>query len=1210
MEKTKCLTQLDVKLLQVMVLLLCHWFILPTAGIRASIPPGPGYKTASDSQKPVIIFKADDFGNDTASRRFIDYLETHPHLRASLGINAYRLLEDSFRERLIELSQNPQLEIWNHGWTHSCVRDGMGEFLGKNYEVQLLRLRQSQQLIRDKLGIRCRIFGAPCNGIDENTSRAMADIDEFDIWLYGKSNTNKFCLKRTIDIEYPTMRPNYEKFTAAYNKLDLEHCYYLLLQLHPPWWDDNDWSEFEKILDFLYRQDVVFMTITGYYQSVTETINVSHTGNTGPGSLRKAVDRANQNTLNKKETVIILPAGTYYLSGTGGENNNKGGDLDISADLTIRGAGESETIIDGGGNDRVMDIHNGRVNIVGVTIRGGKSHCGAGIRVEGGIFFIGDSTIAGNSIVDRGAREDIGGGGIYIKGAKATVTRCKIMQNTGASVFGVKGGGVWINHPPSGKPIDIRDTLFENNTANTYSSAPGWGGGAYLQARDTGIEVALINNTFRGNTAGKTGQGEGGGLYLNKIENIALFRNRFLENRASTQGNGFGGALYGCEVAAIAMTNNLLAKNQAATAGEGIYVKGPSTPGSTGSTTWSLLYNTLADNKPANRTTGGECIYVCDYATLDFTGNIISGHTGGITVSGGPGAAAITADYNIFYNTVDAIVGFPVILQNPNLTSEFKLRKNSPAVDAGKAIPAVTRDLDGNVRPTGAGYDIGCREYYAAPAPYIILSRTLFNFAENRGLCTDSQWLRVSQGGAGTLNWQAESTAPWLHVSPADGIANGMVSISVDAADLQPGSYTGSIHITDPQAANSPQTVTVNLEIFEPGLSTAPFGFLESPADGTTGVSGTLPVTGWVLDDIQVESVKIYLEQGEKLVYIGNGFLVEGARPDVEYAYPGYPFCQQAGWGYMMLTNYLPGHGNGAYTIQAAATDREGNCVTLGKATITCDNANAVQPFGALDTPGPGAVFWGGHCTHMGWALCPLPQHIPPDGSTIDVVIDGINRGHPRYGLYRKDIADLFPGYANSNAGGADFKLPANILTEGLHTIHWIVKDSAGHMAGIGSRYFQVNFSDIAAGLNLTPAAYTGQKISLSHTGAFNRDTHNWETLRADLNPVWVAQGDPQNARDQIVYPNTKSNILVKIKEVEWLKIRLSLEKNDITGYMVVGNRLRPLPVGSTLDMQTGTFYWHPGPGFLGKYHLVFLHHDEKNEPVRQDILVEITLKY
>jgi hypothetical protein len=84
----------------------------------------------------------------------------------------------------------------------------------------------------------------------------------------------------------------------------------------------------------------------------------------------------------------------------------------------------------------------------------------------------------------------------------------------------------------------------------------------------------------------------------------------------------------------------------------------------------------------------------------------------------------------------------------------------------------------------------------------------------------------------------------------------------------------------------------------------------------------------------------------------------------------------------------------------------------------------------------------------------------------------------------------------------------------------------------------------------------------------------------------------------------------VKIKEVEWLKIRLSLEKTDITGYMAVGYRLRPLPVGSTLDMQTGTFYWHPGPGFLGKYHLVFLHHDEKNEPVRQDILVEITLKY
>jgi hypothetical protein len=42
------------------------------------------------------------------------------------------------------------------------------------------------------------------------------------------------------------------------------------------------------------------------------------------------------------------------------------------------------------------------------------------------------------------------------------------------------------------------------------------------------------------------------------------------------------------------------------------------------------------------------------------------------------------------------------------------------------------------------------------------------------------------------------------------------------------------------------------------------------------------------------------------------------------------------------------------------------------------------------------------------------------------------------------------------------------------------------------------------------------------------------------------------------------------------------------TGYLVVNGDLRPLPVGSSLD-PAGTFYWHPGPGFFGTYHLLFV---------------------
>jgi hypothetical protein len=41
-------------------------------------------------------------------------------------------------------------------------------------------------------------------------------------------------------------------------------------------------------------------------------------------------------------------------------------------------------------------------------------------------------------------------------------------------------------------------------------------------------------------------------------------------------------------------------------------------------------------------------------------------------------------------------------------------------------------------------------------------------------------------------------------------------------------------------------------------------------------------------------------------------------------------------------------------------------------------------------------------------------------------------------------------------------------------------------------------------------------------------------------------------------------------------------------GYLVVRGELHALPIGSSLD-PSGTFYWHPGPGYFGTYRLVFV---------------------
>ncbi|NIM84094.1 MAG: hypothetical protein GTO20_35335 [Candidatus Aminicenantes bacterium] len=242
------------------------------------------------------------------------------------------------------------------------------------------------------------------------------------------------------------------------------------------------------------------------------------------------------------------------------------------------------------------------------------------------------------------------------------------------------------------------------------------------------------------------------------------------------------------------------------------------------------------------------------------------------------------------------------------------------------------------------------------------------------------------------------------------------------------------------------------------GNDEEPFGSFDTPLDGST-VRSSVAVTGWVLDDVGVESVKIYREgndPGNDLIYIGDAVLVEGARPDVEQAYPTYPMNHKAGWGYMMLTNFLPNGGNGMFTLHAIAKDVSGHTVTLGTKTITCDNANAVKPFGAIDTPAQGGTASGSNFINWGWVLTPRPNSIPTDGSTINVLVDGVHIGHPTYNIYRPDIAALFPGYANSNGAVGYFYLDTTQYEDGVHTIQWTVTDSAGNTEGIGSRYFVI----------------------------------------------------------------------------------------------------------------------------------------------------------
>ena len=221
-------------------------------------------------------------------------------------------------------------------------------------------------------------------------------------------------------------------------------------------------------------------------------------------------------------------------------------------------------------------------------------------------------------------------------------------------------------------------------------------------------------------------------------------------------------------------------------------------------------------------------------------------------------------------------------------------------------------------------------------AAVLSLSKTSLAFGlSSGGTPTPAQAVLVKNIGAEgtTLVWTALSNRAWLLVSPAGGTGNGVLQIGVNGAGLGTGTYTGRITVDDPLAANAPSAIDVRLDIFASGEDAPPFGSFETPIDGAV-VASSLPVTGWALDDIGVDSVRIKrrpvdsdpagIIREDGLVFIGNATFARGARPDVEGKYPNYPLADRAGWGYMLLTNFLPNQGNGTFILVAEAVDTTG----------------------------------------------------------------------------------------------------------------------------------------------------------------------------------------------------------------------------------------------------------------------------------------------
>ena len=464
---------------------------------------------------------------------------------------------------------------------------------------------------------------------------------------------------------------------------------------------------------------------------------------------------------------------------------------------------------------------------------------------------------------------------------------------------------------------------------------------------------------------------------------------------------------------------------------------------------------------------------------------------------------------------------------------------------------------------------------------------------------TGAQSLLVDNNG-GILDWDASSDEGWLSVSPNKGKGSKMIDVSVNPAGLAAGTYSGSLKIAAPDASNGTVTVAVRFTVSGNESSSAPFGAFETPVDGTS-VTGNIPVTGWVLDDIEVTGVTIFREpvgsETGGLKFIGEANLVDDARPDMEATYSDYPLSYRSGWGYLLMTHLLPNQGNGSITLVAKAMDKEGNTITLGNKTITVDNGNEGRPFGAIDTPGYGEHIEGSNFVNFGWALTPQPNTIPTDGSTILVWVDGVPLGHVVYNQYRDDVASMFPGYNNSGGAGGYFYLDTTSLPNGVHTIAWSVTDDGGNSEGIGSRYFTVvNAGNPGKSKSSGMTAGAGNMEDLGQI--VPRQTTQKET-------GFMKRGFRPDAGSEVLSTDENGIAGVMISEMERLEVGLG---NPIAAaYLVTANGdLKNLPTGSTVESSSGRFSWIPGPGYLGSYLMVFVLEDSEGQYTRTFIRVTI----
>ncbi len=234
---------------------------------------------------------------------------------------------------------------------------------------------------------------------------------------------------------------------------------------------------------------------------------VTNLNNSGAGSLRDAVTKANANA--DADTITFAVGGTITLTSELALTN------DVTIDGDINGDDKADVVISGGNTTRIINQSGAStdVQLLSLTLANGNATGpnpdGGAILVNYGSLLIGNTTLRNNVAGDDGGairtqgtvltiynsllhtNSAAHGGALYIDGATTTTIYSSTIHNNIASV---NGGGVYID---GGNTLNLTQSTVTSNSADADNNGSGDGGGIFLFSATESMNI--INTVVASN---------------------------------------------------------------------------------------------------------------------------------------------------------------------------------------------------------------------------------------------------------------------------------------------------------------------------------------------------------------------------------------------------------------------------------------------------------------------------------------------------------------------------------------------------------------------------------------------------------------------------------------------------------------------------------------------------------------------------------------